>query len=109
MEIKNVLGRGVSPYLQNRVEAGETASAENASRARAAQTQAANGTDTVSISESAKLQSLAVREATVSTDVRTEKVEELKARVKDGSYKPDSKAIAQGIIRAEAGFITQAS
>ena len=106
MDIKNIMGRGISPYLQNAASSDAT-NADAALKAKTVQTQAANaGTDTVNISEGAKLQSLAMREAQGSPEVRTDKVEDLKARIKDGSYKPDSRAIAEGIVRSEAGFVT---
>lgn len=62
------------------------------------------GGDTVKVSQDALLLTEARRTAQNAPDVRTEKVEELRIKVADGTYKPDSRLIASALLREEPGL-----
>ena len=57
--------------------------------------------DTVSVSREARLLSEALRTAETSPDVRTDKVEALRIQVAEGTYRPDSRLIAENLLREE--------
>jgi negative regulator of flagellin synthesis FlgM len=56
------------------------------------------GADTVQISDSAKLFQKAVETANSASEVQSEKVADLKKRIKDGSYRVDAAAIADKLV-----------
>ena len=60
--------------------------------------------DKVSVSHEARLLSEARRAAEASPDVRTDKVEALRIQVANGTYKPDSRLIAENLLREEPGI-----
>ena len=60
--------------------------------------------DTVSVSQDAVLMNEAQRTAQNTPDVRTEQVEALRIQVANGTYKPDSRLIAENLIREEPGL-----
>ncbi|MDR2572800.1 MAG: flagellar biosynthesis anti-sigma factor FlgM [Desulfovibrio sp.] len=60
------------------------------------------GRDRVSVSRDALLMTEARLTAQNTPDVRTDKVEELRIRVANGAYKPDSRLIAENLLHEEA-------
>ncbi|MDR1776721.1 MAG: flagellar biosynthesis anti-sigma factor FlgM [Desulfovibrio sp.] len=60
--------------------------------------------DRVSVSQDALLMTEARRTAQNAPDVRADKVEALRIQVANGAYKPDSKLIAQNLLREEPGL-----
>lgn len=68
-------------------------------QADAAQPQAQG--DTVTVSQDALLLTEARRAAQNTPDIRAEKVEALRTRVVNGTYRPDSMRIAAGLVREE--------
>jgi negative regulator of flagellin synthesis FlgM len=105
MDVKGIVN-GVNPYLNPKVAGAEVREAqEQATRTAAQQTVAAG--DVVNISDTAKLQAFAAREATQAPDVRRERIEELKEKVASGQYKPDSRKIAAGIIKNDLDLLVK--
>ncbi|MCR4666594.1 MAG: flagellar biosynthesis anti-sigma factor FlgM [Desulfovibrio sp.] len=63
-----------------------------------------NPSDSVSVSQDARLLSEAAKAAQTAPDVRSERVEQLRIQVQNGTYKPDSAMIAANLIREEPGL-----
>lgn len=101
MEIKKLLV-GANPY-EKTVEKIDRERAEAAVKARKAE---ATG-DKVAISEDAALRSVAVRAAMAEPDTRAEKIAALKAQIQNGTYEPDNKKIAEGIVREDLSIFLQ--
>jgi len=96
MEIRNIL-KGLDPY-QAKLEKAEKDSARAGRGAASKET--AKG-DRVSLSNTARLHTEAMRAANDAPDVRREKVEALKAKVEAGEYQVDSRKVATKIIEEE--------
>ncbi len=60
---------------------------------------AAGVSDALSVSSAAQLVAVAQAELARVPDIRTEKVEALKAQLDSDSYNPDGEAVADGLIR----------
>lgn len=60
--------------------------------------------DTVQVSQDGQLLNVARMAAQEAPDVRTEKVEQIKAQIADGTYARDSRMIAAGLLREEAAL-----
>ena len=99
MEIQGNITLGIDPY-------GTAASLEKSTEDRQqvkseqARTTEVQG-DTVTVSQEALLLTEARRTAQNTPDVRTDKVESLRIQVANGTYKPDSRLIAENLIREE--------
>jgi len=103
MDVKGIIS-GVNPYLSSKAGGAEARDGDLQAAKTGAQQAAAAG-DTVTISDAAKLQALATREASQAPDIRKEKVEEVKQRVQSGQYKTDSRKIAEGIVKSDLGLV----
>lgn len=101
MDIKKI-GGGVTPYVQSKVEKGE--SPETAGKAGKASARTVAG-DRVSVSSDAKLVGEAARAAEESPDVRVDRVEALRAQVEAGTYSPDSRRIAEKLVQSDLDFL----
>jgi negative regulator of flagellin synthesis FlgM len=98
MEIKNLLeGRGA--YKQGKIDRSGT---EAKSKAKDAESR---GSDTVVLSEEARLRGQALQVANVDSGVRTDRVQELRARVKDGSYEPNMRKTAENLLRQDLDLL----
>ena len=76
-------------------------------RGRATGAAASAQGDTVQVSQDGQLLNVARKAAQEATpDVRAEKVEQLRAEIANGTYARDSRMIAAGIIRDEAGLFS---
>lgn len=98
MEIKNLLGE-VNPYTKKKIESA---------RSERSGTSAKSGGETadkVVLSSEAKLRSTALQTATDAPDVRRRKVDELKAQVREGTYKPDIRKAAANLIRDDLDLL----
>ncbi len=95
MEIKNLVGE-LNPYAKKRID--ENVKPQQAAKS-GGQGQSAESSDTVNVSSEARLRGAALSEATQAPDVRTEKVRELKEKVKSGTYSPDIRKAAANLIR----------
>lgn len=103
MEVKNSLLKNQIQdlYLTRTAQANDPARAgEEKSGTRAAGVSAEG--DRVSLSQSARLHTLAYAEAGKAPDVRKDKVEELKARIASGDYTTDDRKIAEKLVQNEA-------
>ncbi|RRD70187.1 MULTISPECIES: flagellar biosynthesis anti-sigma factor FlgM [unclassified Desulfovibrio] len=101
MEIRKAHTTLFDPYSTARLEKNSTAPKE----ARSAKAPAENsGGDTVRVSRDALLLTEARRIAQNTPDVRAEKVEALRAQVAEGRYVPDSRRIAEALVREEAAL-----
>lgn len=102
MEIKTVLGIN-SSYGQSRVGRGDSSETANGITRDGTSTGAADtGADRVTLSDGARLLSVATRTAQDASDVRADKVAELKAQVEAGTYQPDSRKIAEKMLTMES-------
>lgn len=95
MEIKNLL-EGRSAYKQGKVE--RPSGAEGKAKAKGAD---ARESDTVVLSEEARLRVQALQAAQLDPGVRADRVQELKARVQSGTYEPDSRKVAENLLRED--------
>ncbi len=98
MEIKNLLV-GTNPY-EKKIEKAERA--EIAERVRGGSSETG---DKVSLSEDATLRSVALRAAGTETDDRAERIAALRDQVRNGTYQPDNKKTAAGIVREDLSLI----
>jgi negative regulator of flagellin synthesis FlgM len=99
MDIKTISG-GANPYVQSRV--GKTEGSDASAKAKA--TSQTTAGDRVSVSSDAKLVAEAAKAAEAAPDVRTDKVEALRAQVQAGTYTPNSQLIAQKMVQSEVDF-----
>jgi len=97
MEIKKLYG-DVNPYSTQKLQ--ETP------RVQQDQTQvtAQQSGDKVALSPEARLLASTVSVANTSSDVRADKVRELKEQVQSGTYKPDIRKAAANLLRDEVSF-----
>lgn len=103
MQIKNLVG-DMNPYNKNKVN-GSDARAEGTNNAARASKEAASGSDRIQLSSEAKLRGAAYKEALNSPDTRQKKIDDLKERVRNGTYKPDIKKAAENLIRDDLDLI----
>ncbi len=97
MEIKNVLS-GLNAYDRTKLNKAE--SEQLKSRQSSGKAEGATG-DRVEFSDEAKLRTEAYSTASNTSDIRRDKVEEIKARIAAGEYQMDSRKIAQNLVRDE--------
>ncbi|BBD06812.1 flagellar biosynthesis anti-sigma factor FlgM [Desulfovibrio ferrophilus] len=98
MAIKG-LGNTNSPYDQINIQKQQEAeAAENG--AKGVKNPARSG-DNISVSEDARLLSIAMKTANETPDTRTDKVAELKAQVQGGTYSANGRTIAERLVAEE--------
>ncbi|XXJ19282.1 flagellar biosynthesis anti-sigma factor FlgM [Desulfovibrio caledoniensis] len=95
MVIRNIVG-DQNPYANKKIERPEAKDVRNAQESVKTSGEAA---DRVVLSSEARLRGAALQTAKEASDVRREKVDELKRKVKDGTYQPDIKKAAANLIR----------
>lgn len=95
MEIKNTL-TGLNPYERTKLDKAEGDKARQKRDTGA--TQSSKG-DHVEFSDEASLRAEAFKVASNTSDVRSDKVEMLKAKIAAGEYEVDSRKIAENLIR----------
>ncbi|WP_028575782.1 flagellar biosynthesis anti-sigma factor FlgM [Desulfonatronovibrio hydrogenovorans] len=93
MQIKGLL-TGLQTYEQSKIDKNKTGKGSDGSRT-------GSSSDKVTLSEGAKLYRSGLEQALTADEVRSEKIEELKAQIKDGTYQPDSRRIAEKMIRED--------
>ncbi len=101
MDIKTVFGIK-QPYGQSRVGRGESGESAGVTRGRSSEAEQPSSSDRVTLSDDARLVSLASRSAQEAPDVRADRVAALKAQVEAGTYQPDSKKIAEKLLTMES-------
>ncbi|OIQ51373.1 Anti-sigma-28 factor, FlgM [Pseudodesulfovibrio hydrargyri] len=95
MVIRNIVG-DQNPYANKKIERPEAKEARSTQESVKTSGEAA---DRVVLSSEARLRGTALQTAKEAPDVRREKVDELKRKVKDGTYRPDLKKAAANLIR----------
>ena len=106
MDIKSVFGINQS-YGQGRIGRGDSGeSANGVTRNATTETTGTSGADRVTLSDGARLVGVAVKTASESSEVRTDKVAELKAQVQAGTYQPDSRKIAEKMLTMESDLLS---
>ena len=60
--------------------------------------------DSVTVSQDARLLACAQKTAEITPDIRSERVQELRIQVQNGTYKPDSRVIAAHLVNEEPGL-----
>lgn len=93
MQIKGILA-GLQTYEQSKIDKARDKSGQATNRSAAS-------SDKVTLSQGARLYKAGMEEAINSDEVRTEKVNELKTQIENGTYKPDSRRIAEKMIRED--------
>lgn len=101
MDIKSILGIKQS-YGQSRIGRSESGETSGVSSNKTSETNQTSSSDRVTLSDDAKLVSLASRVAQDSPEVRSDRVATLKAQVEAGTYQPDSKKIAEKLLTMES-------
>lgn len=90
MEIKGLL-TGLQTYEQSKINKARDRGGQSSSSS-------SSSSDRVTLSQDARLYRTGLDQAMNAQEVRSERVEELRERVKDGSYQPDSRNIAEKMI-----------
>lgn len=98
MEIKNSVLSTLNPYNRTLVEQRQGDTSERAAGQAPLPVQG----DRVSLSDEARLHTVARAEAAAAPEVRREKVDALKQSIAEGTYTVDSRKIAMQLIAAEA-------
>ncbi|MBN2139435.1 MAG: flagellar biosynthesis anti-sigma factor FlgM [Desulfovibrionaceae bacterium] len=101
MEIKNLIGE-LNPYAKRKIDETGKAPDKGAENARSG-TEKAN--DVVSLSAEAKLRIAAHNAASEASDLRADKVRELKEKVRNDTYRPDIKKAAANLIRDDLDLL----
>lgn len=103
MDIKKILS-GMGPYDQSKIE---KARADKLKEQRGSGTKdVAAGGDKVSISDEAQLRTEAYSTATGASDIRHDKVAEIKARIASGEYEINTRKIAENIVKEDLDFFS---
>lgn len=95
MQIKGLL-TGLQTYEQSKIN--KMKDKGDSGKARAG---SSPDSDKVTLSQGAKLYKTGLEQAMNADEVRTDRVEELRSRVQDGTYVPDSRRIAEKMIRED--------
>jgi len=101
MVIKNIVGEQ-TPYANKKIESPGVSDQHKTQEAARTSGDAA---DRVVLSSEARLMGTATQTAKEAPDVRRERVDELKRKVKDGTYKPDLKKAAANLIRDDLNLL----
>jgi negative regulator of flagellin synthesis FlgM len=102
MDIKNVFGINQG-YGQNRIGRGDSGESSSVSKGKSSeQSRSSGSSDRVTLSDGARLVSVATRSAQEAPETRADKVATLKAQVEAGTYQPDSKKIAEKLLTMES-------
>ncbi|WP_338670137.1 flagellar biosynthesis anti-sigma factor FlgM [Pseudodesulfovibrio methanolicus] len=101
MVIRNIVG-DQNPYANKKIERPEAKDVRNAQESVKTSGEAA---DRVVLSSEARLRGAALQTAKEAPDVRREKVDELKRKVKDGTYQPNIKKAAANLIRDDLDLL----
>ncbi|BDQ35421.1 flagellar biosynthesis anti-sigma factor FlgM [Pseudodesulfovibrio portus] len=101
MVIKNIVGE-TNPYANKKIERPEVKDPQKTQEAAKSSGESA---DRVVLSSEARLRGAALQTASEAPDVRREKVDELKRKVKDGTYQPDLKKAAANLLREDLDLL----
>lgn len=102
MNIKNVI-QGANPYDQKKIDEADKL---KKAAAKAKAQSSGSSSDTVSVSSTGKLVGEANAAAREASDVRAELVAELKAKVQAGTYQPDSRKIAENLLKEDISIFS---
>jgi len=98
MEIKNLIqGRGV--YKQEKLERADT-EAKGRTKAQSKEGEACES-DVVMLSEEARLRGQALQVASLDSGLRQERIQDIKERIRNGTYEPDLRKVAENILRED--------
>ena len=106
MELQQISSNGIVNRLDPQAYANGTEQVQRERSASSGEKTARSQGDTVSVSQDAVLMNQAARTAQNTPDVRTEQVEALRIQVANGTYKPDSRLIAENLVREEPGLFS---
>jgi negative regulator of flagellin synthesis FlgM len=87
----------LNPYTKNKVQESSTTQNNQAQKGESAEQQS----DKVELSSKAQELNRITKAVEESSDVRAERVAELKAKVAQGEYKPDSRETAANMLRED--------
>lgn len=91
----------LDPYANSVGTSGADKSGEAGTTSRPTSDGSTSNGDTISVSRDALLLTEARRTAQNAPDVRTDRVEELRAQVANGTYTVDAQTIAESLVREE--------
>jgi negative regulator of flagellin synthesis FlgM len=103
MVIKNILGE-MNPYSNKKVE-NQRSSDVQRKTSETTRTTSGEVADRVVLSSEARLRGAALQTATEASDVRRQKVDDLKQQVREGTYQPDLKKAAANLIRDDLDLL----
>ena len=101
MVIRNIVG-DQNPYANKKIDRPDHKEVQKTQEATKTSGEVA---DRVVLSSEARLRGTALQTAKEAPDVRREQVDELKEKVKDGTYRPDLKKAAANLIRDDLNLL----
>ncbi|WP_243547061.1 flagellar biosynthesis anti-sigma factor FlgM [Pseudodesulfovibrio tunisiensis] len=105
MVIKNIVG-DMHPYAKKKIDSPDAQKAQRAQQtSQQASRASADTADRVVLSPEARLRGAALKGANDAPDVRSEKIRDLKERVRNGTYEPDIKKAAANLIRDDLDLL----
>lgn len=99
MDINSIIGE-LNPYAKQKVQEGQRARNSSLAESKSSETG-----DSVQLSSEARLRGAALSEAGRASDVRADKIKELKEKVRNGTYQPDIKKAAANLIRDDLSLL----
>lgn len=104
METVTAASSFFDPACKGPIQAQAISQANTATSVEHAREGAVPDSDTISVSQDALLLTEALQAAQNAPDVRTDMVEEIRARLANGTYQLDAKRIAMGLLREDPGL-----
>ena len=101
MVIRNIVG-DQNPYANKKIDRQES---KEALKTQESVKSSGESADRVVLSSEARLRGAALQSAKEAPDVRREKVDELKRKVKDGTYEPNLKKAAANLVRDDLDLL----
>lgn len=101
MKINQYTGQQIKAYDQKVREASSEAAKQGNT-----QKSSAPARDTINVSQQARLLGEARQAASEAPDTRESKVNSLREKVRNGTYKPDIKKTAMNLVRDEVDFLS---
>ncbi|MGE4291846.1 MAG: flagellar biosynthesis anti-sigma factor FlgM [Desulfovibrio sp.] len=99
MDINSIVGE-LNPYAKQKVQEAKRAKNEATTDSKSSE-----AGDSVQLSSEARLRGAALSEAGHTSDVRSDRVQELKEQVRNGTYQPDIKKAAANLIRDDLSLL----
>ncbi len=105
MDIKKILN-GLGPYDQSKLEKARAEKLKEQRETGSGAKEPVAAGDKVSISGEAQLRTEAYTSATGASDIRHDKVAEIKAKIAAGEYEMNTRKIAENIVKEDLDFFS---